>query len=459
MKSYKKQKGITLVALVVTIVILLILAGVSLNLVLGENGLIRKADEGRINYTNASEEERGLLNDLSDALDAYASGSSGSGSGGGEEGPLAEYKQNSMLQSTTNTTIQVSYGQGTTPVTIPAKYKVASDSGNTADEGIVIVDSVGNEWVWVPVPNNGSLEGILYTAAEIIEGTSEPETNDEPETIDEPETLDEPVSINTGLLSGETGVITSKYSKSEIITGEFINAPDSIDTPILYSLSRSHPGDITNWREPDLVTSYDTDERAVTAGFTNLTNMAETLVSEYSQMIASIEQYKGFWIGRYELSGTVSSPKVKKGTTGVNEDLPIRYENWYSLHKACKSLSADTTKASSRMIWGCLWDATCNYIAEGGTYSITDSTSWGNYSNTVAVTGSNENWKAKNIYDLAGNVSESTQEAIKDYGRVIRGINYGGINQYLYTVAGRSRTNPTSMINSTRPTLILLPTE
>ena len=39
----KNNKGITLVALVVTIVILLILAGVSLNLVLGDNGLVRKA--------------------------------------------------------------------------------------------------------------------------------------------------------------------------------------------------------------------------------------------------------------------------------------------------------------------------------------------------------------------------------------------------------------------------------
>lgn len=43
----KNNKGITLVALVVTIVILLILAGVSLNLVLGDNGIVRKAQEAR----------------------------------------------------------------------------------------------------------------------------------------------------------------------------------------------------------------------------------------------------------------------------------------------------------------------------------------------------------------------------------------------------------------------------
>ena len=43
----KKEKGITLVALVVTIVVLLILAGVSLNLVIGNNGLIKKAQEAK----------------------------------------------------------------------------------------------------------------------------------------------------------------------------------------------------------------------------------------------------------------------------------------------------------------------------------------------------------------------------------------------------------------------------
>ena len=39
----KKQKGITLIALVITIIILLILAGVVINLTLGENGIIRLA--------------------------------------------------------------------------------------------------------------------------------------------------------------------------------------------------------------------------------------------------------------------------------------------------------------------------------------------------------------------------------------------------------------------------------
>ena len=54
-KNYaKKQKGITLVALVVTIVVLLILAGVSLNMVLGENGIVVKAKESLVKSDNAN---------------------------------------------------------------------------------------------------------------------------------------------------------------------------------------------------------------------------------------------------------------------------------------------------------------------------------------------------------------------------------------------------------------------
>lgn len=42
---FKKERGITLVALVVTIVVLLILAGVSISMVLGNNGIVTKAKE------------------------------------------------------------------------------------------------------------------------------------------------------------------------------------------------------------------------------------------------------------------------------------------------------------------------------------------------------------------------------------------------------------------------------
>ena len=58
------ENAITLVALVVTIIVLIILAGVSINLVLGNNGIITKAREARSNFQRAAEEEGTKLNEL-----------------------------------------------------------------------------------------------------------------------------------------------------------------------------------------------------------------------------------------------------------------------------------------------------------------------------------------------------------------------------------------------------------
>lgn len=58
----KNQKGITLVALVITIIVLLILAGITISLTLGENGIINRAKEAGNTYKNAQENEMKDLN-------------------------------------------------------------------------------------------------------------------------------------------------------------------------------------------------------------------------------------------------------------------------------------------------------------------------------------------------------------------------------------------------------------
>ena len=60
----KKQLGITLIALVVTITILIILAGVSINTLIGDNGIITKAKQARENIIYAGQEEQEQLNQL-----------------------------------------------------------------------------------------------------------------------------------------------------------------------------------------------------------------------------------------------------------------------------------------------------------------------------------------------------------------------------------------------------------
>ena len=60
----KKQNGITIISLVVTIIILIILAGVSINLILGENGIITKAKEAKTKTEQATLNEEIALNEL-----------------------------------------------------------------------------------------------------------------------------------------------------------------------------------------------------------------------------------------------------------------------------------------------------------------------------------------------------------------------------------------------------------
>lgn len=60
----RKQNGVTLVALVVTIVVLIILAGISINMVLGNNGIITIAKKAKENVELAKTEEETNLNEL-----------------------------------------------------------------------------------------------------------------------------------------------------------------------------------------------------------------------------------------------------------------------------------------------------------------------------------------------------------------------------------------------------------
>ena len=384
--------------MVVTIVVLLILAGISLNLVLGQNGIISRAQDARNQTVEGQVNTEKAVNALTDEMEDLISENENSGNGGNSGG--------------SQTTVE--------NVVIPEGYYYV---GGTKAKGIVISDNVadkeldkgkenvrsnlqGNQWVWVPVETPSS----LYT------------------------TVDAGVA-----LSGSTGVKTTKYTNSEIISG----------------ITRVKPGDESSYREPDILTySGRDDTNYATAGFSSLANMAETMVSEYDEMIRSIEKYKGFYIGRYEL--TANGEKTGATQTGVN---------WYTLYKNCTTL-ATGTKVKTRMIWGLQWDATCNWLSNSDpAYSITDSSTWGNYRNNTADghgskqnTGFSESWKANNIYDFAGNCFEFTQEANYTGSRAYRGGNYYGIGSN-NPASVRSSTSPagTDNVSGSRPTLYLIP--
>ena len=67
----KADKGITLVALIITIIVLLILAGVSISMVLGDNGLINKAQNSVNTYDNSAVKENTMLNSIENKFEQY----------------------------------------------------------------------------------------------------------------------------------------------------------------------------------------------------------------------------------------------------------------------------------------------------------------------------------------------------------------------------------------------------
>ena len=160
----KQEKGITLIALVVTIVVLLILAGVSISLVLNNNGVISKAKDAKNQYAEAQTNDEKQLNEVSDWIDTKV----GDTTGGGNS----------------------NYNPADDGVPIPAGFVYV---GGTKASGLVISDATadkekykgqttvgtdleGNQFVWIPVENIADYKRTAY-AENFDTGTIDPSTN------------------------------------------------------------------------------------------------------------------------------------------------------------------------------------------------------------------------------------------------------------------------------------------
>ena len=428
-RKLNNETGITIIALSITIIVMLILAGISIATV---SPMIKNSEEAK--QEQDIETEKSIVSRAAFAAEKV-----------GVKGVITQANLQKMMQNElpsgnftvtdngngftiTFTDSNRSYnvdatGNSVYGITIPDGYYYV---GGTKESGLVISDNsadekldagkedvrrdlAGNQWVWVPVETPSS----LYT------------------------------TVTAGVaLAGTTGVKTTKYTNSEIISGK----------------TRVKPGNTSDFREPDILTDSfhgcdDTEDRAKTAGFSSLANMAETMVREYDEIIRSIEKYKGFYIGRYELTANGE----KKGATQTDV-------NWYTLYANCKKWAKAGSKVKTRMIWGLQWDATCNWLENSG-FSMTNSSTWGNYSNSTVDghgskqdTGFSESWKANNIYDFAGNCSEWTQEADNTRYRVHRGGVYYN-NSSVVPASSCSLEFPThtDSYDGTRPTLYIIP--
>ena len=300
--------------------------------------------------------------------------------------------------------------------------------GTTVEDGYVIKDASGNEFVWVPVDKNQKIK-INVTSEQNIESL----------------VLTDP--YGDGIISENVGTTTYK---NEDVTPT-ING--------VYKLTVTAGGE-TKEVELDVYSLYAirmweldvfTDEVAQGLGYENveefynnsiyassgmsLEQIRSMIPIQYKNSFKEKEFYEeqvnangGFYIGRYEASDAVGKVGCKP-TTDTSE-------LWNNVSQTDAITNVKSTfqgnNYTSSLLTGSAWDRTLCWLYETGEKSIVDivgdSKDWGNYSNDtfsetkgLIDTGSEPDTRANNIYDLAGNLDEWTSEAYNADGRVLRG--------------------------------------
>ena len=451
-RKIKTNKGITLIALVITIIVLLILAGVTIAMITGENGILTKANNSKNETAKATAKEKvqtevmasygtdgkidlDQLNKnlqnisgikyngiaISDSnkieslpatvtVDGYnvTIEENGTTTASGTDTPvtpptggtitITDAKKDEMKNKTENSNLTVTDGT----VTIPAGFKVAEDSGTTIDEGIVIEDSKQNQFVWVPV-------------------------------------------------------------SQENFASEFVRREGYYEGKLDSMISDCGEADATGTN--DKVTETATTQR------------------EAKNMYKSVKANGGFYIGRYEAG------KDTNGKVVVQKNANVYNNVYWSSTKAMQESETATTGGAvelsrnfakennyktvqSTLIYGVQWDAVMNWMKDIENSSATstdkkyiiDSIGMGWYDgvsgNSEHKTGIDLNGgknQVKKVYDLAGNLWEWTMESCYADGRVRRGGFYyrtGSYNPASYRDNGDNPSDSNDYIGF-RPTLFL----
>ena len=448
-KSNKQKlmtnKGITLIALVITIIVLLILAGVSIATLTGQNGILTQANNAKtqteisnekeaisLAYTRAMADKKGRDNVTADDMNRQfgLNGTEATASGSNpitvsfDSGREYTIDSNENISGPEESNIIAKIKiEGEKVTTVPTLEGFSYKEG-TIDTGYVVVDGEGNEFVWVPVDKNQKIK-IDVTSKEEIESI----------------TLTDPKGENI-LTESNLGKTYSKQDQEPTINGIYklsVTAGEEAEEVELnvYSLYAQRM-----W-ELDMLT----EEMAKAKGFQTLEEYLEdmqmpskeeaetrikeaykTALKDKEDYIESVNNNGGFFIGRYEASNNNENMIVQKDKTSWN------YVSYTTALEKCTSKYTGKSYTSS-LLTGAAWDRTLGWIYETGNKTemqiVGDSKDWGNYnddtfSGTTGLinTGSKEETKANNIYDLAGNVCEwTTEAALPDY-QVSRGGAY-----------------------------------
>ena len=367
-KNYSNQTGITLIALVVTIVVLLILAGVSLNAIFSENGIIKRAQDAQNKMDQAAENDQKGINELSNWLDSKINGNSGGNTTGGNttggDDTSTTQKISTLVGKVVdkNTKAEDAYGN---KITIPKGFKVLAKgtstesasytySGNNipaVQDGIVIENGTdGNQFVWVPVGTIKNKDG----------------------------------STNT--------ITLGRYSNFAKQNGTYVPAQNANNCTQEVTIN-TYFKELSTFREGNTAT----DSTAQNATARNLAEFISTSLSN-----------GGYYIARFEASGTASKITSKYNQTVLGN---ITQPNAAKVAREMYGEVKENNELvyASDLVNSYAWDTAIIFIQTYSTETDASSYESQNKSTSFANTGKS-NDKYCNIFDMSGNADEWTTE-------------------------------------------------
>ena len=355
-----------------TIVVLLILAGVSVNALFGNSGIIEKAKEAQNKMDQATQNDLDSINELNNWLDSKTNGNTGDGSTGGnttggDDKPSTTTTKISTLVGKVvdkNTKAEDTYGN---KITIPKGFKVVAhgtvagsatytysgDNIPAVQDGIVIENGTdGNQFVWVPV---GTIKNKNNTTSTITLGRYSSFT------------------ATNGIYTPAQVASVENCTQTVTIGGNF------------QELSTSREGNSAE------------DSTAQNATARNLKEFISTTLSN-----------GGYYIARFEASGTASKITSKYNQTVLGN---ITQPN---AAKAAREMYGEI-KENNKLVYASdlvnsyAWDTAIIFIQTYSTGEDASDYASKNKSTSFANTGKN-NDKYCNIWDMSGNAFEWTTE-------------------------------------------------
>ena len=384
----KNNKGITLVALVVTIVVLLILAGVSINLVLGNNGIIAKAKDAKTKSAEASENDLKGMNGLVSEMEGALAGNGGAGGSGAGTKVPAEATAETAPYFPDNT---------------------FTKKEGTIDTGLVIQDASGNEYVWVVVPRTTA----VYATTELGKTTF---------TDADYTSIENDLKEYTKTYRGSTSYSDVYYPDDKNV-GWFADATayNNLKNSMLKSVYENG-GFYVGRYEAGIGTNRTSIEAQVNGKYPVPTTAPVTKADAYPYTYVTRTQAQNL------ASNVNSGDKTSSLMFGVQWDLVLAF-----MHN--KGNIADSTLTSNSTTIGNYRDSVFQLSQTGKYATMSDgwslSSTWNpstksttdfvdssrnkiaqsSDGNAILVTtGTSEKNKVMNIYDVAGNVAEWTLE-------------------------------------------------